>query len=72
MNSIRFYREKAGLTQADFAAACGFSGQSVISNYETGYREPGLSEIRAMQAALRRRRVKCTIEQLMSVREEAA
>lgn len=72
MNSIRFYREKTGLTQAEFAAACGFSGQSVVSNYENGFREPGMKEIRAIQGALRKNGIRCSIDQLMSTQKAVA
>lgn len=36
---IRFYREKAGLTQEQLAEACGYSARSSINKIEKGQRD---------------------------------
>lgn len=46
-------RKKAGMTQAELAASCGWGEQqNRISNYETGRNEPALADIRTMAATL--------------------
>ena len=42
---IAHYREKAGLSQAALAKACGWKSQSRIGNYEKDAREPNLDDI---------------------------
>ena len=50
---IKQARKKAGLTQAQLADACGWEeGQSRISNYENGYREPGRDEVNTIASVL--------------------
>ncbi|MDX1588656.1 MAG: helix-turn-helix domain-containing protein [Oleiphilaceae bacterium] len=49
---IRHARRRAGLTQPELAGLCGWSGQSRISNYERGIREPRSSDIRHLARAL--------------------
>lgn len=71
MNSIRHYRKKAGLTQGQLAAACGFGGQSTICNYENGLRSPGFEEARKICAALRRYGVRVSIDKLMEAQQAA-
>lgn len=44
MNNFKFLREKAGLTQAEFAEKHGLS-QQAISKYENGTREPDLKTL---------------------------
>lgn len=49
---IAHYREQAGMTQAELAAACGWASQSRIGNYETGTREPKIDVINKIAKAL--------------------
>lgn len=52
-NNMKKYRKEAGLTQGDFAKACKWKGgQARIANYESGFREPSLGDVRAIVAAL--------------------
>lgn len=59
MNSIRKYREAAGLTQLELAKAIDISMMS-LSRYETGVRVPRWTEITAMCKVLG-----CTSDALM-------
>jgi transcriptional regulator with XRE-family HTH domain len=49
---LRTLRKRSKLTQEQLAHRAGFSGQSRIANYESGAREPELSELPAMADAL--------------------
>lgn len=54
---IKKFRERAGMTQKEFAAACGWdddgdSSQRRVSNYERKLREPKISDLEAMAKAL--------------------
>ncbi|PTY38572.1 hypothetical protein BGP77_11535 [Saccharospirillum sp. MSK14-1] len=50
---IKAARIKAGLSQGDLAFKCGWeNGQKRISNYESGYREPGFSEVSKISRVL--------------------
>jgi len=49
---IAHFRNKAGLTQEQLAAACGWESKSRIGNYERDTREPSLEDLRAIAAAL--------------------
>lgn len=54
---IKKFRERAGMTQREFAAASGWSvddnvGQRRVSNYERQLREPKISDLEAMSKAL--------------------
>lgn len=53
---LRYWRKAAHLTQEELAYRCGYSGQSLIANYEAGNpknrREPPLSEIPRLADAL--------------------
>jgi transcriptional regulator with XRE-family HTH domain len=49
---LKELRERAGLTQAELAAAVGTS-QGNLSDWESGRREPNLSSLRALAAALK-------------------
>ena len=64
MSTIRKYREKAELTQAELAELAGLGGQSALSNYERGDRKPGVAELTAIRDALRKRGVKVTLDDL--------
>jgi transcriptional regulator with XRE-family HTH domain len=55
---IRAARESAGMTQGELAVACGWheesaDGQSRISNYERGKREPTLDDLVTLGRALK-------------------
>jgi len=43
--NIRFLREQAGMTQAEFAEKLGGVSQSAVGNWETGKREPNISTV---------------------------
>lgn len=53
---LRYWRKTAHLTQEELAHRCGYSGQSLIANYEASNpknrREPALSEIPRLADAL--------------------
>lgn len=49
---IRHARRRAGLTQPELAGLCGWAGQSRVSNYERGIREPRSSDIKHLARAL--------------------
>lgn len=48
---IKQARQNAGLTQPELAEKCGW-GQSRISNYERGERDPGIDDLRLISKAL--------------------
>lgn len=48
---LKFYRKKAGFSQAELAKRCGISSDS-ISRYEKGTREPRISELIKLSVAL--------------------
>lgn len=48
------YRRQSGHTQETLAEACGWEGQSRISNYERDKNEPNLADLRLLASALRR------------------
>ena len=51
-NRIQELRRKANLTQAQLAEKCGWAkGQGRVSNYETGLREPDLTDCWALVKA---------------------
>lgn len=50
--NLRRLRAKTKLSQEKLAHACGYQGQSRISNYENGLREPELAEIPVIATAL--------------------
>lgn len=52
-DNLKRARNAAKLTQEKLAHAIGAAGQSRIANYESGAREPTLSEIEALASALR-------------------
>ncbi len=49
---IRLARDKVGYSQGELAQRCGFKGQSRISNYESGTREPSVAELVQIATAL--------------------
>lgn len=62
-NNIPHYRKQAGLTQK---ALCERMGMKVsrLANYETGIRDPGLPECRAILRALLEAGASCTLDDL--------
>jgi transcriptional regulator with XRE-family HTH domain len=50
--NLKRLRKDAKLSQEALALACGWSGQSRVGNYESGFREPELSEIPVIARAL--------------------
>lgn len=50
--NLKRLRKASGLSQEGLALACGWSGQSRVGNYESGYREPELAEIPVIARAL--------------------
>lgn len=50
---IRIIRENRSLSQSELAAMIDNASASVVSHYETGRREPSLSALRRLCAALR-------------------
>jgi|UniRef100_UPI00404787A2 putative transcriptional regulator len=66
MNNIAYWREKAGLTQSELAALCGWEGekpyQGRISNYEKGLRQPSIKHCQAIVKALQSRGLKCSLD----------
>lgn len=66
MVNIQSYREKAGLTQEELAEACGWKGNGRISNYETGVRTPSIGDLQLIKAALAKKGVRASLEQLAS------
>ncbi|MBP5054949.1 helix-turn-helix transcriptional regulator [Pseudomonas chlororaphis] len=61
MNHIASLRKGAGIKQTDLRQVLGWT-QARLSNYESGHRTPGLSECRAITAALNRLGAKCTLD----------
>lgn len=61
MNRIAEVREAAKVKQCELIQALGWT-QTRVSNYEAGRRLPGLSESRAIVAALNRLGVDCTLD----------
>ena len=66
MTSIRKYRKLAGLTQSELALAAGVGRQSRIANYETGYRNASISDLRKIRDALLARGIECSIDSLIA------
>lgn len=60
MNNIRYFREKAGLTQGQLAKKMGVALDSV-SRYENGKREPRASDLRHMAEIFA-----CTVDDLLN------
>jgi transcriptional regulator with XRE-family HTH domain len=50
--NLKRLRKAAKLSQEGLALACGWSGQSRVGNYESGFREPELAEIPVIARAL--------------------
>ncbi|MBA6089356.1 helix-turn-helix transcriptional regulator [Pseudomonas monteilii] len=61
MNRIAEIRKSAGIKQRDLVARLGWT-QARLSNYESGLRLPGLSECRAITAALNDLGAKCGLD----------
>lgn len=60
MNNIRYFREKAGLTQGQLAEKMGMALDS-ISRYENNKREPRASDLRHMAEIFN-----CTVDDLLN------
>lgn len=61
MNRIKYFRQKAGLTQQELSASLGWR-QSRIANYEAGFRTPSLKDARTLTAALDRLGGHCVLD----------
>lgn len=61
LNKIAEFRKEAGLSQMDLATSLNVT-QGTISNYETGYRDPGLNECRAIVKALNAAGIACGLD----------
>lgn len=77
-NNLKFYREKAGMTQRELALIMGLNvpvkvkgGSPRISNYENGIRLPDMNLARAFAAAITSAGVLVTIEELFLTPQEA-
>lgn len=51
-NNIKAVRTRCGISQARLADLCGWESPNRISNYETGFREPNLEDIKILANAL--------------------
>ncbi|WAH56572.1 helix-turn-helix domain-containing protein [Pseudomonas silvicola] len=71
MNQVRTARERAGVTQAALRKALGWN-QSRLANYESGLRNPGLSEARQIVAALNQLGVLCGLDDVFPPTKSAA
>ena len=65
MNSIKKYREEAGLTQDELASRVGVSSSGIVSMWETGVRTPRAATLIALSKALG-----CTVDELLKGGEE--
>lgn len=63
MNRISAIRAKANIKQTALAAELGWS-QGRMSNYESGRRQPSLSDSRAITVALNKLGAKCTLDEV--------
>ncbi|VVO50177.1 hypothetical protein PS862_00271 [Pseudomonas fluorescens] len=61
MNRIACLRKEAQIKQRDLGELLGWT-QTRLSNYESGHRTPGLSECRAITAALNRLGAVCSLD----------
>ncbi len=61
MNHIAELRKGAGIKQRELFTRLGWT-QARLSNYESGHRTPGLSECRAITAALNELGAKCALD----------
>ncbi|MBC3436080.1 helix-turn-helix transcriptional regulator [Pseudomonas sp. BW16M2] len=61
MNRIAELRKGAGVKQRELVARLGWT-QTRVSNYESGNRMPGLSECRAITAALNDLGANCALD----------
>ena len=52
MESLKMYRQKAGLTQAGLAEVAGVSSASMISHYEAGRFDPSPATLAKLAEAL--------------------
>lgn len=65
MSKIAHYRQLAGITQDELAADVGLGSGAAISNYEAGRRIPDVHTLIAIRDALRSRKVKVSLEELV-------
>ncbi|WDG75498.1 helix-turn-helix transcriptional regulator [Pseudomonas chlororaphis] len=61
MNRIAHLRKGANIKQRDLFELLGWT-QARLSNYESGHRTPGLSECRAITAALNHLGAACSLD----------
>ncbi|MDU8575230.1 helix-turn-helix transcriptional regulator [Pseudomonas syringae] len=69
MNHVRIIREGAGITQASLRRALGWN-QSRLANYESGLRNPGLSEARLIVIALNELGATCVLDEVFPPEKE--
>ena len=69
-NNIRAFREKSGLSQRALAEMIGAT-QGAVGHYENGRRTPSLSVCRIIVAAFRRRKCKCSIDDVFPIQKTA-
>ncbi len=69
-NNIREFREKSGLSQRALAEMIGVT-QGAVGHYEKGRRTPALDVCRVIVAAFRRRKCKCTIDDVFPIQKSA-
>ena len=64
MNSIKKYREAAGMTQEELAARVGVSSSGIVSMWEAGYRTPRVATLKLLSVIFG-----CTIDELLKEAE---
>jgi len=63
LNNLKKYRARTEMTQEEFATACGWKGrQQRIYLYESGRREPTLSDVRKIISTLKDLGVRASID----------
>lgn len=72
LNNLKKYRRDCGLTQIQFAKECKFkTGQARVALYESGLRDPSLSDIRLMIEVFKRHGMKhASINELFPTEKE--
>lgn len=69
MNRIACLRKEAQIKQRDLGELLGWT-QARLSNYESGHRMPGLSECRAITAALNQLGAVCSLDDVFPPERE--
>ena len=70
MSKIRHYRKLAGMTQAQLAEASGVGTSGAIANYEAQTRQPDVHTLMAIRDALRAKKVRVSLEDLIDDQPE--